>query len=129
VLDYRCSEEPFSKLSEKDEKVALDEIMLRGAANTGCNLPNTDFFANIIGEEIAIHVKEFGYQDLTAGEILLALRLNSKGDAKYPAGLTLEQVPFFGNCFNVEFLSKVLSNYMVLRNYIDRKFQNHIDGY
>jgi hypothetical protein len=120
---------PFVELSEPDQRVALDDIMLRGAANTGCNLPNTDFFANIIGDEIAIHVSEFSDADFTAGEILLALRINAAREIKFPSGLTLEQVPFFGNCFNVEFLAKVLANYKVLRVYIDRKLQNHIDGY
>jgi hypothetical protein len=109
-------------------KLDIDQILLRGAAISGCALPSTEFFAEIIGEELEIFIKDFGYSELTTEEILLAMRLNSRGDFKYP-GETIEKVIFFGNCFNVEYFSKILYNYMVLRNILDRKIQNTIDGY
>jgi hypothetical protein len=125
----RTNDVPFSDLSEKRLKTEIDQIMVRGAAISGCPLPNTDFFADIIAEEIKIFIMDFGYQDLTVPEIFLAMRMNSRGGFKYPSGLDIEQVQFYGSCFNVDFLSKVLANYMTLRNILDRKFQNHIDGY
>jgi len=103
--------------------------MLRGAAVSGCVVPGTEFFAEIIAEELTAFILEFGYKDLTYDEIILALRINSKGGYKYPTGVDLEPVVFFGNCFNVDYFSKILSNYMVIRTLLDRKLQNVIDGY
>jgi len=103
--------------------------MLRGAAICGCSVPSTEFFAEIIAEELLTFISEFGYKELTFEEILLAMRMNAKGGFKFPTGLELEVVPFFGNCFNVDYFSKVILNYMTIRKFLDRKLQNIIDGY
>ncbi len=102
--------------------------MLHGAGISGCPLPSTEFFAEIIAEEILEFILNFGYADLTYEEILLALRINSKGGFKHPSGLELDPVPFYGNCFNVDYFAKVMANYQVIRNYVDRKLQNYLDG-
>jgi hypothetical protein len=47
---------------------------------------------------------------------------------KYSDGDSVK-VEFRGNCFNVDFVSNVLSAYMSMRNSVDRKLQNQIDGY
>jgi hypothetical protein len=106
----------------------IDQIMLRGAAISGCIVPGTEFFAEIIAEEITVFILDFGYRDLAYDEVLLALRINSKGGYRYPTGIELEPVSFYGNCFNVDYLAKVLVNYMAIRNLLDRKLQNIIDG-
>lgn len=106
--------------------------MLRGAAICGCNLPDTDFFAKFIAEEITAFILEFGYKELTLGEIILAFRINAKGNFKNYinfVGLDIEQIVFYGNCMNVDYVAKVLSNYLTIRNLLDRKLQNKIDGY
>ena len=103
--------------------------MLRGAAISGCQLPHTDFFADFIASELKIFINDFGYSDLTYEEIMLALRLNAKGGLKYASGEYQEQVEFFGSCFNVNFIAKILANYCIFRNALDRKLQNQIDGY
>lgn len=110
-------------------KVDIDKILLSGAAITGAPLPVTEFFANIISNEIYIHLTEFGRGELTLSEVLLAIRINSKGEIRMPSGSPMEQVMFYGNCFHVDFLSKILYNYMLLRNSLDRKFENYLDGY
>lgn len=120
---------PFSELDEDESKTSIDQIMLRGAAICGCPLPHTEFFADIISDEIKKFVNDFGYSDLTLEEILLSLRVNSKGGLRHPSGVEIEQVGFIGNCFHVDFLSKVLNNYFAFRTNLDRKFQNHLDGY
>lgn len=102
--------------------------MLRGAAICGCSLPQTEFFAGYIAEELILFIKN-GYEEYTLDEVLLAIRVNSKGGARAPSGLEVEQIPFTGVCFNVNYVSKVLSNYKLLRDYLDRKFENKIDGY
>jgi len=102
--------------------------MLRGAAISGCAIPATEFFAEIISEELTEYILNYGYADLTYAEILLALRINSKGGYRYPTGIELEPVVFFGHCFNIDYFAKVISNYMAIRNLLDRKLQNIIDG-
>lgn len=103
--------------------------MLRGAAISGCAVPGTEFFAEIIADELTELILNFGYGDLTYDELLLALRINAKGGYKHPSGVELEHIAFFGNCFSIDYYSKVLSNYMMIRTYVDRKLKNFIDGY
>lgn len=129
VIEARLTGLSFCQIEESKLRWHIDQIMLRGAAISGCIVPGTEFFAEIIGEELSEFILNFGYKDLTYAEILLALRINSKGGYKYPTGIELEPVVFFGNCFNVDYFSKVLSNYMAIRNMLDRKLQNVIDGY
>jgi hypothetical protein len=103
--------------------------MLRVAAICGCALPNTDFFAKFIGEEIRVFLLDFGYESLTLAEILLAFRLNAKAEMKYPGGQDLEHVHFTGKCLNVDYMASVLENYMIFRKTFDRSLQNKLDGY
>lgn len=129
ILEARHEGLSFCQLSEKDKRYATDNLMLRGAAISGCPLPTTEFFAGYISEELEIFISKFGYEELTLAELLLSLRLNSKNEMKYPSGLEIEAAQFSGNCFNIDFFAKVLKNYMNLRLLLDRKFQNVIDGY
>lgn len=116
-------------MTKDDLRYSIDQIMLRGAAISGCALPATEFFAGFIADELTIFINEFGFREYTLNEILLALRLNSQGGAKTPSGLPIDQVVFSGVCFNVDYISKVLENYKSVRNYLDRKIENQIDGY
>ena len=129
IIKSRLTGFSFSQLDGKDKKISADKIMLNGAAISGCHLPATDFFASIIAEELIIFITDFGYGNLTEEEILLAFRFNSKGNLKLPSGINVEEVPFVGNCFNIDYMAKILYNYMILRTHIDRKIENHIDGY
>jgi hypothetical protein len=129
ILKSRLDGYSFCQLSKEKKRYATDNIMLRGAAISGCALPETEFFATYISEELEIFISDFGFEELTLSELLLALRLNSKNEMKYTSGDEITNVQFSGKCFNVDFFSKVLRNYMILRNNLDRKIQNHIDGY
>lgn len=114
----------------EDELVwATDQIMIRSVALYGCSLPQSDFLAQFISEETRKLILEFGFPELTLDEILLALTINTKADIKFPSGNELRQIEFTGVYFNTNFLSKVLDNYISLRQILDRKIQNHIDGY
>ena len=128
-MEARLNGISFSQIEQEKIKWHIDQIMLRGAAISGCALPNTEFFAEIIGDELYKFIIEFGYADYAYEEILLALMLNSKGNLKYPSGDLIEPIPFYGNCFNIDYFSKVMQNYDIVRNILDRKFQNIIDGY
>jgi hypothetical protein len=116
-------------MSELDKRIVIDQIMFRGAAGFGSSLPQTEIFAKFVAEEISIFIDEFGYSEFTLEEFLLALRINSNGPIKNPSGNDLEQVVFSGICINVFFISKILRNYKVLRDNLDRRIQNIIDGY
>lgn len=119
----------FCEMDELETRVTIDQIMFRGAAISGCALPQTEIFAKFIAEEIETFVLEFGYGELTQEEFLLAMRINAFGKIKNNAGEDLDQVVFFGNSFNVAYLAKILLNYKILRDNLDRKMKNQLDGY
>lgn len=129
IIKARGEGTSFCEMDYDEAKSTIDNILLSGAAITGAPLPSTEFFANFISKEVFIHLTEFGRGELTLDEVLLALRINSLGENKMPSGNPMEQVSFYGNCFNVDFLSKVLGNYMIFRNNLDRKLGNYLDGY
>lgn len=129
ILDARQLGLAISQEDEVTTKFWINEIMLSGAALSGCQLPTTDFFADKIVEEMKISFLDFGYSEYTFREILLAMRLNTKIGIKYPSGDVIEPVTFVGNCFNIAFLSRILYNYSVLRNNLDSIIFNFLDGY
>ena len=127
IVKSRTTGISFSKLELVDTLV--DEMILRLVSICGCNLPNTDIFARFIADEISNFILEFGYSEYTMDEILLAFRLNARGGNKNPNGEEIERVQFFGNCLNVDYVARVLENYRTIRNLLDRKIQNKLDGY
>lgn len=129
IIEHRTTGLSFCQISGDDLKHKIDQLILRASAIVGCPLPNTEFFADIMTDEIITFVREFGYSELTISEILFALRVNAKGGLKYPTGADVEQIPFSGNYFNVDYFSKVLSNYFIIRRIFDRKLENYLDGY
>jgi hypothetical protein len=125
----RLSGESFCYLEGNNLRVATDKIIIKGAAIAGCPMPQTEGFAEILSEEVVIFINDFGYSELTLEEILLAFRINAKGNIKLVSGNELDQVDFVGSNFNITFMGKILNNYLVLRRCVDRKLQNMIDGY
>jgi hypothetical protein len=116
-------------MSEEESRFAADKIMFNCAALFGCPLPQTEGFAEIISKELFLFLNEFGYSELTLEEIMLAMRINAKGNLKYPSGMEVEQVQFHGSCFHVDFISRILSYYMTMRGYLDSTLRNFLDGY
>lgn len=129
IIQARHEGVSFCELSELDQRIAIDQIMFRGAASSGCSLPQTEMFAQFIAEEISKLLLNFGFEEYTLQELLLAFLFNSMGDIKNPTGNDLEQVQFHGNCINLVYLAKVFKNYQVLRNNLDAKLKNLIDGH
>jgi hypothetical protein len=124
-LDGLC----FSQQSESDLRFAADQIILKAAYIVGCPTPLTDFYADGLCKEMMEYINQFGFHEFTLAEIILAIRLNTKGCLRFPTGVEVEKVVFVGACFNVDFLSMVLTNYLAIRNLLDRKLENLIDGY
>lgn len=129
IAESRLTGKSFFELEENEIRFSTDQIIFRCAAEFGCALPSTEGFAEIISDELLIFIKDFGYGELTVEEVFLAMRLNSKGGLKFPSGVDVEAVVFTGNCVNVNFISKILSNYLAIRNILDRKLQNLLDGH
>lgn len=130
ILDARCSGVSICAIdSEQDLKKKGAELISRISAQCGCATPTTEVFFNVLVEEVCDFMLRYGNGELCFEEYLLASRINSMGGYKFPSGLELERVPFVGNCFNVEYLSKLTDNYFRIRLQLDRKLQNLIDGY
>lgn len=129
IIEKRLKGLSFCQLDEDGIRYATDQIIMKGAAIYGCGLPQTEGFAKIISDEFAVFILEHGYRELTTEEMLLAMRLNARGGLKYPSGVDVEVIDFYGNFMNVDFFAKVLYSYLALRNILDRKIQNHADGY
>lgn len=129
IIKSRQDGPSFSQLTEKELRFTADQIILNAAAISGCPVPITDFFAEVLTNQINEYINEFGFNELTVKEIILAFQLNTKGGLRHPSGLEIDKIHFSGNCFNIDFLSGVLSNYLALRNHLDRKLENFLDGY
>lgn len=129
IIDKRLIGLSFCQLDEDSLKTSVDELILKASAITGCALPQTEFFADILTKEIVSYINEFGYGELTIDEIIFSLRLNAKGKLKWPSGVEIEQIKFSGNNFNIDFFANVLFNYFQLRDILDRKCQNFLDGH
>ena len=121
--------EPLSDMNDDGLRYVADQIIVNGTSMYGSELPQTEFFASVLSKQIIDYLLKFGYSNLTLEEINLALQINTEPEINNPLGENLQQVRFSGKFIHVSFLAGVLKNYMVLRNNLDRKFQNHIDGY
>lgn len=129
IAEARSSSLSFCEKNELERRVTIDQIMFRGAAICGCTLPQTEIFAKFIAEEIENFILNFGYEEFTESEILLAMQVNAFDKIKNPMGEDLEQVVFSGISFNVVYLAKILKNYKIIRENLDKKIKNQLDGY
>jgi len=129
VIDARLEGKAFSEMTENETRVAIDQIILRCSADVGCDLPFTDMFANVLSEQIILFIDNCGYLNYTLKEILLSLQINLMHPLPSYLAVEVDEVKFSGRCVNVSFMSKTLNNYKAIRNQLDRKLQNFIDGY
>lgn len=129
IIDARKKGLSIGQMDDDGLRYVCDQIIVRGAALYGCDMPQTEFFAEVLSKEFSDYLLDFGYDNLTLEEIILAMRMNANGNFINPLGEDINQTAFFGNFIHVSFLCKVLHGYMVLRNNLETKFKNHIDGY
>ena len=129
IIKARLSSISIFEMDEKNIKVFCDALIFKCSAFTGCELPVTDYYADVLSASIIRFLLDMGYGDLTLEEIELALSVNCSHQHKLPLGIELPEITFFGKGLNIFFLSKILGNYMILRNHLDRRFQNLIDGH
>jgi hypothetical protein len=131
VLEARCSSvaASFSEMAADDRQLAWDNILLNGAACTGCELPGSDIFASRIASQISNYIFSFGFKDYNLDEIFLAHQLNAHGNFDELKMLDIDVIPFQGKYFNLNYFAAVLGNYKKIRDFIDRRLQNFLDGY
>lgn len=129
IIDARCQGMSINQISQEDLTIELDDVVLRLSAITGCPLPNTNLFAQAIIDELRIFINDFGYKEFTLNEFMLAFRINAHGSIKHPNGEEMETIKFTGSSLNIDYIAKVLNNYRIIRNLLDRKLQNQLDGY
>lgn len=99
-------------LTEEQFEVAITGIIFNISVICGCQLPTHDAHVNALEKEFTIFLKEFGYKELTTEEILTAFRMNSNFQLE-------EKVETYGALFNIDFASKVLSQYRRTRKKLD----------
>jgi hypothetical protein len=129
IFGARLKGASISTVPEEELNKILNDIVIRLTAICGCPLPNTEYFANILAKEINDFLIKFKFEQYTLSEIILAFQLNSGGYLKHPTGENIESIKFTGAFLNIDYMAKVLNNYREVRNLLDRKLQNHIDGY
>lgn len=129
VLDARCEGISLFEYSVDKLNELFDEVILRVAAISGAKVPADTFFIEILKQEVISFLIKFGYSGLTISEILLAFQINSKINIKYPIGIDANHIEITGDCINVDYISQVLYPYMTIRNLLDRKLENSINGY
>lgn len=122
MVDARLNGYSISQIEKDNLKSDIDLLVFRLSSISGSELPTNDEFASILADELLIYLLDFGYGDLTIEEIVLSFRFNSKAE------LVAERILPKG-FLNVMYVARVLENYLLLRNMLDRKLQNHIDGY
>lgn len=129
IISARCSGKSISsfqkeKLIEGFRSVASSCIVLYGFFP----INNENQMALLVSEMYSYFTK-MDFDHLNFPEYHLALQLNAKGNLKIPVGVDLDQVRASSNTLNVKFISDVMCLYLEMRNNLDRKLQNLIDGF
>lgn len=131
IIDVRGNEDAisFCEMTADERQLAWDNILFNGTAFTGCLVPTSDILASRISNQISNYIFSFGYKDYTPEEVNLALQLNAHNNFDELSMLDLKVVEFSGSHFNLTYLASVLGNYKKIRDFLDRKLQNFLDGY
>jgi len=107
----------------------MQDALISVSVISGHGLPENTFFANRLIKELSNHFCNFGYDELTISEIVLAFNLNCKVNLRYPSGADIEPVEIFGKYISVDYVSRILNTYRTLRIILDNNLKNIIDGY
>lgn len=129
IISLRLEGNSIETIEIKKLSGYFDSIIVRISAITGIKLPETNSFKEVLIKEMLSFLLNFGYENLTMEEIIFAFNLNAKGGLRYPSGTDIEPVALFGEHLSVDYVSKVLANYMAIRNLLDMKFINEISGF
>lgn len=129
IINARCSSVAISDLPPKKLKENIESMISSSVAIYGFYPPTSEGMIDLLTSEMTCYFLNNGFCHLTYDEFHLALQLNARGNLKFPSGVDAEPVKTFGATVSVKFVSDVLCLYMKFRDLLDRKIQNHIDGY
>lgn len=131
VLEARQVGFSLFQIEESEFKAFVCALVFKISAMTGIKLPKELEYIEELEYELGKHLLENTYRELSTEEVHLALRVNLPYPLtalRFPSGIEIDRVEPQGDCVSVEYVSLVLRNYKVIRNAIDRKLQNFIDG-
>lgn len=128
ILEARRMGESFWEVEEDMVRNFTDRVIILTSGLTGTEIPGSELVATAVSDEIVRLLEDFGYSELTLEEIILAVRLNYMPGLKNPVGTDFEKAEA-GKRMNVAFLYRVLYNYKVYRDFMEREFENKIKGY
>jgi len=105
------------------------ELVLRISVLAGVDEPKTERALNIFIEELWGLLSLPKFQSLSFDEVIFSFRLNTEVDARYVSNEYIDQIEPINSKLSIDFISKVLSNYMGLRVGVENLIKNVIDGY
>jgi hypothetical protein len=129
IISARLTGDAFGDLDESILNSVYADLLVKIACITGAELPVSESMSKYLVGELDAFLIEFNYAELTEEEILLAFRFNCGNYLRNAGGDYVDNIPLFGKYLSVDYISKVLYNYSVVRFQLDRKLQNFIDGY
>src|ERR1700674_5072027 len=77
IVDARKTGIAFCDMNEKEEKVAATAIIFTIVVISVCQLPTNPTHVEVLEREFLKLIKEYGYSNFTAEEILTAFRMNA----------------------------------------------------
>lgn len=128
ILKARLNGVSFGEMDEEKFRYATDQIILSCSAISGAQFPESELLAKYLSDEIMELLLNWGYEDFTIEEVVTAIRMNMKSLIKNPYGEDIESVEPSWRV-SVMFISRVLKNYKILRDGIDRHIERKIMGY
>lgn len=130
IVDARVYDnEGIFKMEHGVVKAALFKIVVEISHISGGELPKTEALLDMFIDELHTFLLEYGYDAYAIEEVLLAFRFNINTKLKQPSGITIDRVELKTENLSIEYISDVLRGYSVIRDNVDRIFQNHIDGH
>lgn len=114
IFDARMVGYAISDLNDLEIRAATTGIIFKVSVICGCQLPTHDAHINALEQEFILFLNQNGYDILTVEEILTAFRMNANFQLR-------DKVETYGAIFNIDFASKVLSQYKGKRFSLDIK--------
>lgn len=117
ITIYQASKSglPFKDLPEKKQDAFITGILFKIAVVTGCTLPINERHCNELENEVKKFMNENNrFSNFTFEEVLTAFRFNA-------AGNLCERTEHYQNIFNLDYLGKILSNFLVFKNNVEEK--------
>lgn len=125
IIDSRVGDESLFLLGDGAAEAASLPLIRQISVIIGQPLPTPEYL-DLLEKRLASFITKFGYDELTFSELILAFELNAVG---YTGEIEIDVVRSSTKNIGIEYVSKVLENYMQLRKTLDRKIQNQLDGY